>query len=64
MCNKSFLFQEEDIIVCEFDPIKKVLSFKKHKSTNRFTMQVEFPEGEKVYACVNLCNKDDKVEIV
>jgi len=29
MANKSFLFANEDVIVCLFDPVKKQLTFKK-----------------------------------
>lgn len=64
MVNKSFTFQSEDIIVCEFDPVKKQLSFKRHKSNNRFTLSLDIPDGEKVVPCVNLCSKGEKVVII
>ena len=64
MANKSFLFTNEDIIICEFDYVKKTLIFKKHKANNRFTLTLDIPEGEHVAACINLCNKGEKVEIV
>ncbi|KAL4436299.1 hypothetical protein ABPG74_015890 [Tetrahymena malaccensis] len=64
MANKSFVFSNDDIIICEFDYTKKLLTFKKQKTNNKFTLTLDFPENEKVVPCINLCNKGEKVEIV
>lgn len=64
MTGKSFLFINDDVIICEFDPIKKQISFKKYKTNNRFSLKVEIPEGERVVPCINLSNKGEKVEII
>jgi len=41
-----------------------VVQFKKKGDNDKkFSMKIELPENDEVYACVNLCNQNDKVEL-
>lgn len=63
---KNFHFEKNDTIYIEFDPKGLCINFYKvvNSNTNKFTLAVEIPSKEEVYACANLCNKNDSVEIV
>lgn len=63
---KNFHFEKNDTIYIEFDPQAQVINYYKidNQQTAKFTLSVEIPPKEEVYACVNLCNKNDSVEIV
>lgn len=50
--------------MCEFDPLKKQLNFKRHKSNTKFSLTLDIPEGEKVVPCVNLSCKGEKADII
>ena len=63
---KNFHFENNDTIYIEFDPQAQNITFFKvaNSQTSKFTLAVELPPKEEIYACVNLCNKNDSVEIV
>jgi hypothetical protein len=61
---KSFSFTANEIILVEFDPENKEIHFKKKGGANKFKLSIVIPEGEDIHACVNLCNKNEKIEIV
>ncbi|EGR28180.1 hypothetical protein IMG5_181090 [Ichthyophthirius multifiliis] len=61
---KGFGFENDSVVICIFDPVKKVIRFKKHKGQQIVCLNVDIPENENVYACVNLCNKNDSIEII
>jgi len=61
---KCFTFAINDLIIVEYDPVAKELRFRKKNGGQKHTMSITIPENESVYPCVNLCNKDEKVEVV
>ncbi len=42
------------------------MQFKKKGDPNpkKFHLDIEIPPNDQIYACVNLCNVNDKVELV
>ena len=30
----------------------------------KHTLNIDYPEDEEIFACINLCNKNDKIDII
>jgi hypothetical protein len=64
MRKTSLNFGIGDVIVCQYDKATTQLTFKRLNSGTTIVLQVDVRPGEELCPCVNLCFKNERVEIV
>jgi len=61
---KTFKFAVNDIVICDYDPIAKTITFSKHGTTETYSLDFNFIEGDPLHPCCLFYYLNDEVEFL